>query len=389
MKSFLATLALCLPLQAFASGYSFTPLFDSHEPDGARQIIPDAISHDGTKVVGGASNSSNGNYDFLWERGGGITRLPPPSEPYYSATRPTISGDGFTIATNAYLSGESRPFQTRSASLWTKDSGYRNALSSEDLPNNIYIMDSSYTGMFHVGYESQLDSSSNVVNKAVRITNGQVEYLGALNAANPESRSFGISSDGQIVVGRSINQDNNLEAFVWTPQTGQIGLGVLEGFLGSSAFTVSSDGNLIAGALYDTNYPIYEQAFFWSQEDGMIHIPTPDGFNGLEAFAISDNGTVFGAAIVIHDSRDRAFLWDQTNGLQYLHEILEANDIDLLGWQLMGITDVTPDGKTLVGYGQTPDGRIDAFIATIPEPLAALWLLPLGLIALVCYRRTK
>ncbi len=389
MKSFLATLALCLPLQAFANGYSFMPLFDSHESE-AKQIIPTAISHDGAKVVGYSWTSSDNNFDFIWNKETGVSQIAAPPSPYESSSAPYISGNGDNIFINTAQEREifedpiNNPLQ---AYIWDANTGYRNVLATGNTPNNLVTGHSSFDGQFTAGYELPQGVGSRPV--AVRINNGEKEYIGSLNPDDPYSRGTSISSDGQTLVGESLNTEGSLEAYIWTPMTGMVGLGIPDEFDWSGATGISSNGYHVAGVLYEGSLGIYWNSFYWSEEVGMIHIPTPDGYNSLEPGAISDDGTVFGTAVIARGTNQDAILWDQTNGLQYLHEILEANDIDLLGWQLMGITDVTPDGQTLVGYGTTPDGRIDAFIATIPEPLATLWLLPLGLIALVCYRRTK
>ena len=42
-----------------------------------------------------------------------------------------------------------------------------------------------------------------------------------------------------------------------------------------------------------------------------------------------------------------------------------------------GVSGISDDGKTIVGYGTNPEGNTEAWIATIPEP-ATLLLLGLG-----------
>jgi hypothetical protein len=77
-----------------------------------------------------------------------------------------------------------------------------------------------------------------------------------------------------------------------------------------------------------------------------------------------------------------AFIWDQTNGMRSLKDVLERSyGLDLTGWTLESATGISADGLNIVGYGKNPNGFTEAWIATIPEP-ATLLLLGLGTILL-------
>ncbi|MCC7475430.1 MAG: hypothetical protein IT425_08545 [Pirellulales bacterium] len=80
-----------------------------------------------------------------------------------------------------------------------------------------------------------------------------------------------------------------------------------------------------------------------------------------------------------------AFLWDPVNGIRDLQDVL-VNEYGVsipAGWLLRDATALSPDGRFIVGYGNNPDGKIEAWLADIgpevPEPAAML----LGLIGCI------
>jgi hypothetical protein len=85
-----------------------------------------------------------------------------------------------------------------------------------------------------------------------------------------------------------------------------------------------------------------------------------------------------------------AFVWDPTNGMREIDEVLEALGLagDLTGWSLNRALAVSGDGLTIVGYGTNPSGSPEGWIAVIPEPSSAL-LFVSGLALLACKRNSK
>ncbi len=62
----------------------------------------------------------------------------------------------------------------------------------------------------------------------------------------------------------------------------------------------------------------------------------------------------------------RATLWDKTHGMRDLKDILTGYGLNLGGWTLREVRAITPDGRTIVGYGSNPQGKTEGWIATLP-----------------------
>jgi probable HAF family extracellular repeat protein len=163
--------------------------------------------------------------------------------------------------------------------------------------------------------------------------------LGDLPGGSFNSRAYGVSADGSVIVGYG-NSASGSEAFRWTSGGGMVGLGDLPGgSFGSRANGVSADGSVVVG--YDYSASGYGEAF----------------------------------------------IWDTANGMRNLKDVL-VNDfsLNLTGWTLTRATGISANGLTIVGYGANPSGNTEAWGATIPEP-ATLLLFGLGGLALLRRKR--
>ena len=87
----------------------------------------------------------------------------------------------------------------------------------------------------------------------------------------------------------------------------------------------------------------------------------------------ADGSVVVGWGIGFEDDYSEAFIWDEVHGMRDLKGLL-VNDygLDLAGWTLNEATGISDDGMTIVGTGINPDGYIEGWIATIPEPATVL-----------------
>jgi len=159
------------------------------------------------------------------------------------------------------------------------------------------------------------------------------------------SRAYGISADGNVVVGYSdITGDSAWHAFRWTQAGGMMDLGTLGGGTSSTAYNSSADGSVVVGysMINSSDY----HAFLWTQAGGMIDLGTLGGTKSF-AFSVSDDGSVVVGSSRRSDNLEHAFIWTQAEGM-----------IDL-GTLLTGTTsrayDVSADGGVVVGYSYISD----------------------------------
>jgi probable HAF family extracellular repeat protein len=103
--------------------------------------------------------------------------------------------------------------------------------------------------------------------------------------------AHGVSADGKVVVGISINPVSGLsQAYRWTEARGMVGLGFLPGANQSYALGVSADGSVVVGGSNVRSY--FPQAFHWTAANGMLGLGFLPGGNYSDAKGISAHGTV-------------------------------------------------------------------------------------------------
>jgi hypothetical protein len=104
------------------------------------------------------------------------------------------------------------------------------------------------------------------------------------------------------------------------------------------------------------------------------------GSYSSQALGVSANGLV-AVGRGPSNAGEEAFIWDHANGMRSLQDVLANSGIDMTGWQLEIAFDVSADGKTIVGYGDNPNGNREAWRAAIPEPSTLfLCILALGVV---------
>ncbi|WP_373498914.1 hypothetical protein [Desulfococcus sp.] len=163
-----------------------------------------------------------------------------------------------------------------------------------------------------------------------------------LNPASDGSEGQAISGDGRTAVGNTfydINSDGYMDLsteeffFKWTESEGfkDIDLG--------HASDISADGQVIIGTAPSG------QAFRYTDAGGMQEIGdfSPQKTNG--------NGTV-----IIGDGH----VWDSINGLQSIEDYLLSKGVDLDSdnWVIESVTDISDDGKVIVGKGYSIVGVV-------------------------------
>lgn len=380
-------MALVIANDAIASGVSFTGLGDLVGDDF--NSVAFGVSADGS-VVAGIGSIAGGDEAFRWTRSEGLNGLGvlPNSSPYSIAYG--ISADGGSIVGTSHFGGPGEADAIRwnvGGMLGLGDlSGGRDSSTAYDV---------SADGSVVVGR-----GNTATANEAIIWTSQDgVVGLGHLPDGRRDTFARGVSNDGSVVAGYSFGHPDgsclppvlcSTQAFRWTADDGMVGLGDLAGGdFTSTAFGISGDGDVIVG--YSLS-GLGNEAFRWTSAGGMVGLgDLADGLFQSFAQGVSLDGSV----IVGRGNGalgDEAFVWTAENGMQRLMDILIAGGVSGLDdWTLTHAMGISDDGTTVVGTGFNPDGNREAFVAnisTVPVP-SAVWLFVSALGLLGWMRRKK
>lgn len=183
-----------------------------------------------------------------------------------------------------------------------------------------------------------------------------------------------ISGDGRIVAGSTRNFDpfdplvpTNYAAVVIGPS----GPRLITGETSDAGVTdLSFDGSIAVGYVKDGPKL---RAFRWSDASELEFLDEGTaGVDGSYARAVSSNGSiVVGDAIAFGVEGTTAWIWTPKTKFVDLKSYLEG-DFDLgavlTGWQLLVATDVSANGRVIVGQGVNPDGCEQSFLVDLgPE----------------------
>ncbi len=175
------------------------------------------------------------------------------------------------------------------------------------------------------------------------------------------SVSEAISGDGNTVVGYGRDANFGTKAFRWTQSDGLINMGVLPGYVASIAYAVSQDGSVIAGRCTDTTSTgqVFE-AWRWTSGGGMQGLGwLPGGTTSVGSHITADGTTVFGQA---NGGNSGYFIWQAATGMRDLGDVWQSDyGIDLTGWNIIQLTDISADGKIFTGLASDPNGKTQAF----------------------------
>jgi len=166
------------------------------------------------------------------------------------------------------------------------------------------------------------------------------------------SSAYAVSADGLVVVGLGYSQAKPFsEAFRWTASDGVQGLGGFPPvFAGSRAYGVSGDGSVIVGESPSTTDM---EAFRWTQSEGMVGIGRL-GWRDSTAYGVSADGSVIvGESDSPRTTNDEAFRWTQEEDMVGLGFLDEPPDVDFSSSEARA---VSSDGRVIVGVTSSPTG---------------------------------
>ena len=261
----------------------------------------------------------------------------------------------------------------------------------------------------------------NVQQAAVWTEGRDTRVLGSVGAARPcdfnLSSAYGTSHDGRVVVGLAWDGCSIARAFRWEEGTGMADLGSLSG-RSTRANAVSADGRVVVGweetpigprqgakwvdgreelitgpngivgeaqaanrdgsLIVGMNCDFTRElgrltAWTWTAGAGTTCFPVrppswaPPAFYVATMLGTSDDGRVIGGALTFGLDAE-SMVWFDGEPIP-LRDYLRGNGVPdaFEGWINTGfVTDVSADGRTLVGYGAGPR-TFQGFIVVLPE----------------------
>ena len=199
--------------------------------------------------------------------------------------------------------------------------------------------------------------------------------LGTTNANS--TRANEVSGDGRIVVGWQESEVGYRQGAKWTGTQQEI-IRNAAGRVVGEAHAANLDGTLIVGRHCDpfNPNPLHadaQAAWKWTAQAGLrcytVTRPTliPDRPYSTVMLDTSNDGRVIGGAYTFGlDSESLVWIDDEA---YFLRDYLRANGVPdaFRGWINSGfVTGVSPDGRTLVGYGAAREG-FQGFLVILPE----------------------
>mgnify|MGYP001574878119 CR=1 FL=1 len=190
--------------------------------------------------------------------------------------------------------------------------------------------------------------------------------LGFLDPSDDVSVAFGISADGSVTVGGSAGPGGQTVAFMSSGGV-MVALPTFGGTF-TEAHAISDDGKVIVGA--GRGYSSGTHAFSYAVASGVLtdlgELDGGDDFS--DALAVNADGSVIvgqsGQA-----SGTVAMIWDATNGMRNLKDVLVAQGVsNLAGWTLTRANGVSNDGLVVCGTGINPSGFTEGWVAVLLPP---------------------
>lgn len=353
---------------------SFTGLGVPAGDDPQNPKFTDAYGVSDAGVVVGSMNIPGvGVRAFRWTSSEGLVRidgLTPDAQVYARAITPdgeTIVGENTDPRVGFIKSGGSVV-----ASMGIPNPALYDQTAANDVSND---------GLRAAGLISRIDDGTFRMGRWT--AGGGWQDLGVLEPSHYESAGNAISGDGSIVAGYSIGA--TFTAVKWTQAEGMVALDNPFGIESDTAvIAMAADGSTFVGQARDEFSRV--QAAVWKSDGSTQILATTPGFDSASAFGVSGDGSIIGGNVFLDQiGLETAAFW--ANGEVYdLKEFLEGAGIDLDGWRLTDVTEVSQNGLYLTGRGVNPDGFIEAFLVQIPTP-GAMAMLGLGALAVGRRRR--
>ena len=291
------------------------------------------VSNDGSIVGGGSLDA------FRWTTATGAVELPnlPDHDSNFGSG---VSGNGAVIV------GWSSSETAITAFRHTAGEGI-SALPTLEGATATFAWGVSADGSIVVGDSQPVTGSAQ---QATRwIGSNDPELLPFLPGGD-RSRAQAISADGSTIVGFAYDSDGQQVAVRWSGDEDpvELGTGTDRDVVFSNALGVSADGRFIVGENFiDPEHR--SEAFLWSTETGTVGLGLLEGSAYTQATGVSADGS-----IVIGVGPAEGFVWTPETGMLNLLETLRNSfglGEQLLDWGGLLPTALSPDGRYIVGTG--------------------------------------
>ncbi|HYD02548.1 MAG TPA: hypothetical protein VEB22_15070 [Phycisphaerales bacterium] len=341
--------------QATFTGIGVLPGFDNSMAVG--------VSDDGLTVVGDMipANFMLPVRGFRWNAGSAA--LAPLPGGYVGSRILGISGDGTTMIGSI----STQPFGPNTlAAAWS------GAFAATPLnPGGIRAMAVSGNGtvVAGMGYNSTFEF------RAMR-WNGGGGGGGGLIGPDVQTYAGAVNAAGDLIAGYANPPEGGSFAFV----TGPAGDTPLPNPI--NGFALGVDGMNSAGTQVVGRGGFGDQihTFLWSLDGppSVQVLPNPFGAQAsMGPAGITDAGVVVGS--VDGGGTSGSFIWTTSSGTVRLEPVMTAYRADLSNWTSITVADISPDGRTLVGFGThevspgvfRQEGWIFSSPVSVPAPACA------------------
>lgn len=277
-----------------------------------------------------------------------------------------VSGDGGTVVGHsATAAGRIHAFVWRFKTTML-DIG-------KDNPGPSFATAASMHGDTIVGWASPIDTQTTNAELPFYWRGAALKFLAPLGGSGATGRAWGVSGNGELIVGASDTSTGGLHATLWKTGGDVIDLGAPNPNSLTSAFAISEDGRTIVG-LADLNQPLVWRIGVSIQ---MEMLPLPAGAMAGVAFGVNTNGSVI-AGVAVDGDGDQAVLWTRKSG-KWVVALAQASPVVAKGLGLgvvvheagfYGVAGVFGNGRA-IGYAG-PAYPADAVFADV-KGNAASW----------------
>jgi probable HAF family extracellular repeat protein len=303
---------------------------------------PTAISADGSTVVGWhAAGDPQQRQAFRWTAATGLVGLGDLPGGAFDSAAADVSADGTTVVGTGTAVHGSRVFR------WTPGNGMAEVFDATSSASGVSADGSVIVG----GIEGARTRQS----QAFRWEAGALSLLTNSHSANEWAQ--GVSADGSVVLTRWSSCDEvtcSGGTMFWDALGATVDLPITDGY------AISADGSTVVGA--DVIWAYGMLASVWTLRTGELQLGCG------AAVATSADGTVVVGPYSCPDWEP--FIWTQSGGLHVLQPHLETvYGLDLTGWTIDSVVDISADGRTLVGSGLNPEGDREGWLAHLGTPI--------------------